>query len=218
VVAHSLATVRASLAGDEFPPVWAPPAPTEIPRASHYAGRYAGDDGRELEVEPVEDGLGISIGPLSVRLERDPLTGEPGDVFLVAHEALDRFPLEFGRDDEGTVVEAFHGPTWFRKEGAPVEEIADLPDALQGLAGVYRNDDPWAPLLRVLPRKGMLVLQWPYEVGDGSTAGELIPLDDGWFAVGAVRDPRRIRFHGAFEGKAIVAEYNGGRWYRSFEE
>ncbi|HEY7761442.1 MAG TPA: serine hydrolase domain-containing protein, partial [Actinomycetota bacterium] len=218
VVAHSLATVRASLAGDELPPVWAPPAPTEIPRASHYAGRYAGDDGRELEVEPVEDGLGISIGPLSVRLERDPLTGEPGDVFLVAHEALDRFPLEFGRDDEGTVVEAFHGPTWFRKEGAPVEEIADLPDALQGLAGVYRNDDPWAPLLRVLPRKGMLVLQWPYEVGDGSTAGELIPLDDGWFAVGAVRDPRRIRFHGAFEGKAIVAEYNGGRWYRSFEE
>jgi hypothetical protein len=36
--------------------------------------------------------------------------------------------------------------------------------------------------------------------------------------VGAVRDPRRIRFDGAADGKAIVAEYNGGRWYRSFEE
>jgi hypothetical protein len=36
--------------------------------------------------------------------------------------------------------------------------------------------------------------------------------------VGAVRDPRRIRFHGDVDGEAIVAEYNGGRWYRSFEE
>jgi hypothetical protein len=83
---------------------------------------------------------------------------------------------------------------------------------------LYRNDDPWAPVLRILARNGKLVLQWPYEVGNGSTVGELVPLDDGWFAVGAVRDPRRIRFDGEADGKAIVAEYNGGRWYRSFEE
>jgi len=218
MVAHSLATVRASVAGDELPPVWAPPAPTEIPGADHYVGRYLGDDGRKLEVEAVEDGLGVTLGPLSVRLERDPLEREPGDAFLVAHEALDRFPLEFVRDATGSAVEAFHGATWFRREGVPVAEIDELPDAWQGFEGFYRNDDPWAPALRILARKGGLVLQWPYEVGNGGTAGELIPLDEGWFAVGAVRDPRRIRFHGDVDGKAIVAEYNGGRWFRSFEE
>jgi CubicO group peptidase (beta-lactamase class C family) len=218
VVAHSFATVRACLAGDDLPSIWAPPAPTEIPSANGYVGRYVGDDGRRLEVEAVEDGLGITLGPLSVRLERDPLEPEPGGAFLVAHEALDRFPLEFERDAAGSVVEAFHGATWFHRDGAPVVEVPDLPDAWQGLEGFYRNDDPWAPALRILARKGGLVLQWPYEVGNGNTAGGLIPLDDGWFAVGAVRDPRRIRFHGDLDGKAIVAEYNGGRWYRSFED
>jgi CubicO group peptidase (beta-lactamase class C family) len=216
VAVHAFATVRASLAGDELPPVWAPPAPTEIPKASDYVGRYLGDDGRTLEVEAVEDGLGISFGPLSVRLERDPLS-EPGDAFLVVHEALDRFPLEFVRDGDGNVVEAFHGSTWFRREGAAVE-AAELPDVWRGFPGLYRNDDPWAPVLRILARNGKLVLQWPYEVGNGGTVGELIPLDDGSFAVGAVRDPRRVRFDGEADGKAIVAEYNGGRWYRSFEE
>ncbi len=216
MLAHAFATVRASLAGDELPPVWAPPAPTEIPKASDYVGTYLGDDGRTLEVEAVEDGLGISLGPLSVRLERDPLS-EPGDAFLVAHEALDRFPMEFVRDGDGAVVEAFHGSTWFHREGASVEG-AELPDAWRGFPGLYRNDDPWAPVLRILARNGKLVLQWPYEVGNGGTVGELIPLDDGSFAVGAVRDPRRIRFSGEADGKAIVAGYNGGRWYRSFEE
>jgi CubicO group peptidase (beta-lactamase class C family) len=218
VAAYALAAVRSSLAGAELPQTWSPPAPTEIPNAGDYEGRYAGDDGRTLEVEAVEDGLGVGLGPLSVRLERDPLETEIGDSFLVAHEALDRFALEFARDDDGNVVEAFHGSTWFRREGAAVTEPAELPVAYRGFPGCYRNDDPWAPLLRILVRKGGLVLQWPYEVGGASTAGGLIPLDDGWFAVGAVRDPRRIRFHGDVDGEAIVAEYNGGRWYRSFEE
>ncbi|MET0799749.1 MAG: hypothetical protein ABWZ53_01065, partial [Actinomycetota bacterium] len=159
------------------------------------------------------------IGPLAVRLERDPLEPEPGDTFLVTHDALDRFPLEFARDEDGGVVEAFHGATWFRREGAPITDPpGDLPQELRGFPGVYRNDDPWAPLFRILARKDGLVLQWPYEVGDEGTAGDLIPLDDGWFAVGSVRDPRRIRFLGEADGLAVVAEYNGGRWYRSFEE
>ena len=140
------------------------------------------------------------------------------DAFLVAHDALDRFPLEFGRDDDGPVVEAFHGPTWFRREGVAFSEPADLPEALRCAPGLYRNNDPWAPVLRILARKGELVLQWPYEVAGAIDSRTLIPLRDGWFAVGAERDPRRIRFLGDVDGKAVVAEYNGGRWYRSLEE
>jgi CubicO group peptidase (beta-lactamase class C family) len=219
VATYALAAVRTSLAGGDVPEVWAPPAPTRILAAQDYVGRYDGDDGRILEVEAVADGLGITMGPLAVRLERDPLAGEVGDAFLVAHEALDRFPLEFARDDDGRVVEVFHGPTWFRGEGYTGTEPDELPEELDGFPGFYRNHDPWAPVIRILARKGGLVLQWPYEVGDGRTAGRLIPLDDGSFAVGDERDPRRVRFEGmTFGGKAPVAVYNGGRWYRSFEE
>lgn len=219
VAASALATVRASLAGAELPDVWSPPLPTEVAKASDYAGLYAGDDGRELEVVPIDDGLEARVGPLSVRLERDPLAIEAGDTFLIAHEALDRFPLEFVRDSEGTVVEAFHGQTWFRGKAYAAQEPEPLPAEWIGLPGLYRNDSPWNPVLRVLARKGGLVLQWPYDSGDQGAAGRLVPLGDGWFAVGEERDPRRLRFEGTTaQGKSVVAEFNGGRWYRSPEE
>ena len=30
--------------------------------------------------------------------------------------------------------------------------------------------------------------------------------------------PQRLRFEGTVDGRATVAEFNGARWYRSFEE
>ncbi|MGZ8632101.1 MAG: hypothetical protein ACXWZF_14245, partial [Actinomycetota bacterium] len=144
---------------------------------------------------------------------------EVGDSFLVAHEALDRFPLEFVRDETGRVLEAFHGPTWFRGEAYAGPTPGPLPEVWAAYPGFYRNDSAWNPVCRVMVRKGGLVLQWPYESGDQGADGRLIPMDDGSFAVGGERDPQRVRFVGeTFEGKAPVALFNGGRWYRSFEE
>ncbi|MGH2539860.1 MAG: serine hydrolase domain-containing protein [Actinomycetota bacterium] len=218
VAGYAFAAARANLAGNDLPETWAPPPPTEIPHAGDFVGRYEGDDGRVLEVEAVESGLSIAMGSLIVRLERDPLEAQVGDAFLVAHEALDRFPLEFARDESGTVVEAFHGPTWFRGEAYSGPGPEPLPEAWAAYPGFYRNDSPWSPAFRVMARKGGLILQWPYESGDQGTGGRLTPLDGGSFAVGAERDPRRVRFEGVtFGGKAPVAVYNGGRWYRSFE-
>ena len=219
VAASVFATVRASLRGEEFPDVWVPPLPTEIEQAADFVGKYAGDDGRELEVEAIDDGLQARLGSLAVRLERDPLAIEATDTFLVAHEALDRFPLEFVRDGDGRVVEAFHGQTWFRGQAYSGPDPEPLPEAWAGFPGLYRNDSPWNPVLRVLARKGGLVLQWPYESGDQGTEGRLVPLDDDWFAVGEERDPRLIRFEGrTAEDKAVVAQFNGGRWYRTEEK
>jgi D-alanyl-D-alanine carboxypeptidase len=218
VLTAAFATVRASLAGADLPPVWAPPAPTEIPTAADYVGHYEGDDGRTLEVRAADDGLAISIGGLEVRLERDPLSAEVGDSFLLAHEALDRFPLRFVRDDDGVVVEAFHGPTWFRGERFQGDEPAPLPQALERHVGLYRNDSPWNPVVRVLARKGRLELDWPYDSGDQG-GGPMTALADGSFAVRAERDPVRVRFEGeTYGGLTAVVRVNGGRWFRSFEE
>ena len=218
VTSYAFAAVRASLAGADLPEAWGPPAATEIPKAQDYVGHYEGDDGRTLEVRAVEDGLAVTIGPIDVRLERDPLTAEVGDAFLVAHEALDRFPLEFSRGADGTVVEAFHGDTWFRGTAYAGPEPEPLSEAYAAYPGFYRNDSAWGPVIRVLARKGTLVLQWPYESPEQGSDTRLIPLADGSFAVGAERDPRRVRFEGETDGgKSPVIVLNNGRWYRSFE-
>lgn len=214
----ALATVRASLAADELPQTWVPPMETDVPAGAEFAGRYEGDDGRVLQLEPDGPSLRLSIGPVSVLLERDPLD-LPGDTFMVPHEALERFPLTFGRDETGAVVEAFHGVTWFRGERYTGPEPAAAPAEWHRLTGVYRNDDPWAAVLRIVLRKGRLELLWPVAASDEEGTGELVSLEDGWFAVGSVRDPRRVRFLGeGAGGKAAVAEFNGGSWFRSFEE
>ena len=220
LVRAALATIRASLAGAELPAVWAPPPATSIPKAADYVGTYHGDDGRELVVRAEDDGLAARFGPLAVRLERDPLDPDDApDRFLVPHEALERFELVFGRDDAGAVVEAFHGSTWFRGERYAGSEPDPAPEAWIRLMGLYRNDDPWSPVLRILLRKGRLVLQWPSSAGDEDAEMELVPLDEGWFAAGEIRDPRRIRFEGeGAGGLAVVAEFNGGSWFRSFED
>ena len=216
LMAATLAAVAAGVAGELLPDPWAPPAATAIPDASRYAGTYEGDDGRTLVVEEVEDGLRVSLGPVSARLERDPLDAEPGSTFLVAHPALERHPLEFRTDPDGPVVEAFHGGTWFRGAVYDGPEPEEPPDAWRRHPGLYRNDDPWGPVLRIVLRKGRLAIMYPTDTGD-EEGGELVPLDDGSFAIGDPAIPRRVRFEGDVAGETATTVVNGGRWYRSFE-
>jgi hypothetical protein len=216
VTGAALAAVRAGLAGDELPSPWAPPAATAIP-GDDFVGTYAGEDGRTLEVRKDEEGLSMSIGSVSARLERDPLVADPGDSFLAAHPAFDRFLLEFGRDEGGRVVEAYHGSTWFRGEAYGGPDPEEPRAGWDRHPGIYRNDDPWSAVLRVVLRKGRLAILWPTDASD-EEGGELIPLDDGSFAVGDPAVPLRVHFEGDVRGMTAVVVCNGGRWFRSFEE
>jgi D-alanyl-D-alanine carboxypeptidase len=214
----AVTAVQAALSGGTLAAPWLPPDATDVPDAAAYAGTYAADDGRTFRLEPDDGGLRLSVGSVSVLLERDPLE-DPTDTFLVPHESLERFPLVFGRDRDGVVVEAFHGPAWLRSERYAGPEPDPLPQEWLRATGFYRNDDPWGATLRVVARKGGLAIQWPSAASDEDAEMSLIPLEDGWFAAGSERDPRRIRFLGeGAAGKAVIAEYNGGQWFRSFEE
>jgi hypothetical protein len=73
------------------------------------------------------------------------------------------------------------------------------------------------PTLRVVLRKGRLALQFPVELSDEAGEAELQPLGDGWFSAGEPWVPRRIRFDHPVDGRTVLAEFNSGRWYRSFE-
>ena len=218
MVNHALDAVRACTRNAPLPEVWAPPEPTSIPDAGSFVGEYVDPEGGDtLRVEADADGLRIMVGEASGRLERDPLT-QPADLFLVVDPELERFPLRFGRDAAGQVVEAFHGNVWFRGEGYAGPEPVDPPQEWSAYPGLYRNDDPWMPTLRVVLRKGRLALQFPVELSDEAGEAELRPLAGGWFAAEEEWQPRRIRFDRVVEGKTVIAEFNGGRWFRSFED
>ncbi len=200
VVRYALAAVRAALAGGEPPPEWVPPAQTAIPDAAAFAGHYEGDDGRRLDVEAEADGLRCRSvpSPFGWNATRSPTRTMSSSV---PHPALERFALEFRRDDAGRVVEAFHGETWFRGERYEGPEPGDPPAAWRAMTGTYRSTNAWAPLLRVLLRKGRLWLDWPVGWSDEEGEAWLTPLEDGWFAVGDAWTPRRIRFDGDLDGR-----------------
>jgi D-alanyl-D-alanine carboxypeptidase len=213
----ALDAVHACLRDDPPPEPWSPPAATSIPDARAFAGDYLSEGGDTLSVHVEGDGLSVALGVASARLEHDPL-GEPGDTFVIAHPDLELFALRFGRDADGRVVEAFHGNDWFRGDRYIGEEPEAPPEEWKVCPGLYRNDDPWCPTLRVVLRKGRLALQWPVELSDEEGDVELRPLGDGWFAVGEPWEPRRIRFDRIVDGRAVIAEFNGGHWFRSFED
>lgn len=212
-VRYALETVRAALAGAELPPVEPPPSVHRVPEAEDYTGTYRGD-GRAIEVEAAGDGLVVVEGDRRARLEV--LEGVP-DSFLVDDLDLDRWPLRFGRAPDGAVVEAFWGGDWMVNDRWEGPAPDPHPHGWEAFPGLYRRANGWSPTLRVALRKGRLVLKW----NDDATEAveELVPLEDGAFHVGTEPwTPRWLRFDHVVDGRSTRCDYNGGTWYRSFED
>jgi D-alanyl-D-alanine carboxypeptidase len=208
LVDAALDAVRAAIDGELLPTATFPPA-TAIPNASELAGSYAGE--RTIRLEPADVGLRLVDGPLGVILERWP---ETEDAFLVPTPTWDRYLLRVLRDSDREIAELVHGPDRFAPAGRDLAPAPEHPETWNAFPALYRSNDPWAPVARVFLRSGKLWLCWPPE----GVEQELVPLGDGMFGVGDPRLPRRARFDDVLDGRAAVLRYNGGRWYRSFEE
>jgi D-alanyl-D-alanine carboxypeptidase len=207
VVRFALDSVDAALRGDDPPLGPHAAAPTVVADASDYLGSYEGQN-RNIDIVATADGMMLRQGPMGA-----PLVRAEGDSFLVEHAALDRYLLRFGRDGQGRVVEAFHGDDWLRSKDYGDSGPRDFPQEWLAYVGLYRSNNPWAPALRVLLRKGELAIWWSW-----ATEEELLlALGEGRFAVGQEWRPMRIRFLGMTEGRALAAEFNGARWYRACE-
>jgi len=212
-VGYALDAVSSAIRDEDLPEVTHPPDPASVEDGVDYEGGYRSGD-RELRVEARDGGLVFVDGEVEAVLEREPLTdGRYRDRFLVVDRELDLYPLVFGRRD-GRVVEATHGPRRFSRDGDDPAFSPGARDDWRRLEGLYRSHDPWDPVLRIYARGGRLFLfspgaeeEWP-----------LAPLEDGWFVAGDPWAPRRIRFLGDVDERAVVAELNGGRWYRSHED
>jgi hypothetical protein len=201
VAKYALDLLRATMDGRELPT--APPTstlPDQVPNAADFAGTFNSTEGIKLILAAEGGRLWLTAGTQRVALER-----AGGDRFIVKHPDFDLFPLEFARE-RSLVVEAFHGPRWFRNERYAGPKTFDYPKEWGAFSGHYRNDSPWFGSARIFTRKGKLT-------ADGTP---LTPLGDGLFRVGAEEwSPERLGFGPVVNGRAMRMKASGVEFYRT---
>jgi len=133
------------------------------------------------------------------------------DCFYVNHPDFELFLLRFGRED-GQIVEAFHGPHWYINDKYEGPTSFHHPESWEYFIGHYCAHNPWYSKIRVILRKGTLVLVHPSGEED-----MLVEFEDGLFRVGKdERLPEQIRFDAVINRKAYRADLSGVEFCRTF--
>ena len=166
-----------------------------------YAGEYTSPDGRKLEFSAEGAKLILNYNGRKIALER-----VGGDRFLVKHPAFDRFVLGFVRENQ-QVTHAVHGPDWYAGARYTGPRTFEARKEWEGFAGHYSNDSPWYGDTRVVLRKGQLYV-------DGAQA--LVPRGDGKFGIGDPEAPDWISFESIVDGRAMIMNFSGIRFRRTF--
>ena len=200
VVRYAIQLMRAQRKAVSLPAMPEPDSPAIVRNAADYAGSYRGEKG-SLEVVAAGERLFVMHAGERVPLERL----ADADRFVARHRALDRFALQFGRQDpkqpESPVVEAAWGGDWYRNADYTGPESFDYPQEWNSLAGHYRNESPWIGSYRIVIRKGRLWLDGTIPL---EADGKLFRLRDNpynteWIRFGEVVNGRcmRIRISGS---------------------
>ena len=207
VAQHAIRLMRAQRAGQPLPP--APPSvpPTRVGNAADYAGTYRSPAGRTLEI--VADGEQLFLAHQGRRVPLEIAVGAP-DRFVVLDPDFERFTLVFGRadpkDPKSAVVEAGWGEEWFAHPRYTGTTRFDHPKEWESYVGHYRNENPWIGSLRVVLRKGALMI-------DG-----VVPLEAREGGVFYLRDeehsPEWIRFFDVVNGRAMRLKLSGEDLWR----
>ncbi len=204
IALRALKLVRAGLEGEDVEPLEMPVDPYVVPDAAGYVGNYYGLD-FDVSLIADEDGLFAEIAGERRKLQR---YGE--NEFLIDDSRYGLFPIAPVRDDDGNLIALRHGPDWFARADADQPPVVEYPPLWESLPGHYRCHNPWHSNLRIVLRRGHLVLIHP-------TGGEeaLSPLEDGTFRVGEEQSPERVRFDAVVDGKAQRLNLSGQDFYRS---
>ena len=202
VTNYSLKLISAANRGDELPPVPVPiPSPTRVENAADYAGTYTGADDRKLLLANEGEQLILQYNGRRIVLE---LAGR--DRFIVKDPDLELFLLGFGRANN-KVVEAFHGTNWWTNERYQGPKSFDYPATWDAFAGSYRSDNAWYGSMRVLIRKGRLLL-------DGEQP--LVEVSPGVFRGDGEDNGERIVFDQMVNGKTQHLNFSGIDFFRTF--
>ncbi len=203
----ALKLLRAAKLGKELPEV--PPSrdPLKVENSADFSGTYQADDKSFIMIEE-GDRLILQQGDDRIALEP-----RSNDRFYVNHPDYSLFLLEFSRE-EGIVVEAFHGSSWYVNNRYKGPVTFNTPNAWKAYTGHYRSHNPWGSNFRVFLRKGVLTVVHP-----GGYATTLSPLEKGVFRVGKEEDfPEFIKFDAVAGGRAFRATSKSCEYYRAFTQ
>jgi hypothetical protein len=132
-------------------------------------------------------------------------------MFLADHPDFALFPLRFGRDAVGSVVELFHGADWYVTDDDEGATTFETPPQWEAFPGHYRNYNPWGSNFRVVLRKGALALISPNGQED------ILEPDGDRFRIGDdPESPERIAFDTVVDGKTLRAVQPGGEVHYRF--
>ncbi len=208
VAEHALDLARAAVCGSTLPADPSAPDLARVQGARDYGGTYRPNEATGPSFRLLTEDEQLIIECEGARV---PLQARGRDSYYVAHPDFALYLLRFGRE-QGQVVEAMHGPTWFRHERYAGSTRFPYPAGWDAYCGHYRSHNPWYPNFRVVQRKGELVLIMP----DGEEE-PLTPLDEWSFRVGEPDySPEFIQFDTVVDGQALRAVLSGCDYYRTF--
>lgn len=127
---------------------------TAARNVSEYVGEYHSDH-KQIRVL-IEEG-----NPLLEHLDTRSLMEPRGtDVFFVNHPDFNRFLIQFHRENK-CVTEVYIGEDWYVGEGYSGPKEFEYPSRWLRYGGYYRAHNPWIPNIRIILRKGALILVYP---------------------------------------------------------
>ena len=200
VVQYAIRLMRAKRDGMTPPPMPEPDLPAVVKNAADYAGDYT-DGKRRLRL--LADGERLFLVHEGARVALERL--DEDDQFLARHRAFEPYILVFGRKNadanDSAVVELGWGSDWYWNANYDGPFQFSHPTEWESYVGHYRNENPWFGSLRIVLRKGKLMI-------DGKTPlepdGELFRLRDtphnaDWIRFGEIVNRRcmRLKYSGS---------------------
>lgn len=151
-------------------------APRPRADAADFAGRFVGSKGAALNFVPDgKGGLTLDEGAGALPLAR--LGGQSWGLYVTPKGPR---AFTFFRDDKGLVTDVVEGAAGYARQGDAAP--AEAPAAYRPLVGHYRMHGEEGPDLRIIVRKGRLMMAY--------ADGETTPLDRD----GDAKDAARFRF------------------------
>jgi len=202
VTKYAIELFNASADGKPLPEAPAPPpSPDEVKNAADYAGTYTTLDGKKLELVAEGSKLVLVLPNRRVVLER-----AGGDRFIVKHPDFDTFLLGFVRENQ-QVTQAYHGANWYLGEKYTGPKTFETKKEWEGFAGHYYNDSAWYGDMRIVMRKGQLLIEG---------VQPLVPRADGKFGLGDPDGPDWMSFDTIVDGRAMRLNFSGIIFRRVF--
>ena len=204
VIKYALELLSATAHGQTLPAAPPPlPAPQVVTNSADYAGTFTPMTAGPKKLTLISQGEQLILDHAGQRIVLEQVAP---DRFIVKHPDFELFVLSFGRE-QGAVVEAFHGGSWWTNERYSGAKSFAYPPSWDMYTGHFRSDNAWYGSTRMVIRKGRLRIG-----GDDP----LVEVSPGVFRPEDDTGADRITFDTIIEGRAIHANFSGIDFYRTF--